>query len=63
MFVWYKDKTIKISKYIITGRFYENRGGKFIVFSTMTIKAFMKMRAMSSDCLEFEKLDIHENKY
>ena len=63
MFVWYKDKTIKISKYIITGRFYENRGGKFIVFSTMTIKAFMKMKAMSSDRLEFEKLDIHENKY
>ena len=34
MFVRYRYKTTKISKYTTKGRFPENRGDKFIVFST-----------------------------
>ena len=54
------DIGIKVGKYFTKGMFSENWGGKFIVCSTMSIKAIMKMKAISSDRLKFEKLNIQE---
>ena len=54
------DIGIKVGKYFTKSMFSENWGGKFIVCSTMSIKAIMKMKAIGSDRLKFEKLNIQE---
>lgn len=47
------DIGIKVGKYFTKSMFSENWDGKFIVCSTMSIKAIMKMKAIGSDRLKF----------